>query len=71
MGISELFSDRNEEFICMYFNPLSKYIYLKIPFIYLTERKHKQWGGAEGEGEAGVSLSREPDAGLNTRTPRS
>ena len=42
-------------------------------FIYLTEREHESehkqgdWE-AEGEGGAGSSLSREPDAGLDPRT---
>ena len=38
----------------------------KILFISLTERtrERKQGGAAEGEGEAGSSLSREPDVGL-------
>lgn len=45
-------------------------------FIYLfereKEREHAQAGGrVEGEEEAGSSLSREPYAGLDPRTPRS
>lgn len=45
-------------------------------FIYLTERKRERertqtGGAAEEEGEAGSSLSREPDAGLHPRTLRS
>ena len=32
---------------------------------------HKLWGAAEGEGEAGSPLSREPDAGLDPKTPGS
>ena len=50
-----------------------KYIYFKI-FIYLRERKQERaWAGgeAEEEGEANFPLSREPDVGLNPRTPRS
>ena len=40
--------------------------------IYLTEEEHKEWERqAEGEGEAGFLLSREPHAGLNPRTLRS
>ena len=43
------------------------YYYFKILFIYLIKRA--QVGGtAEGEGEAGCLLSREPDVGLNLRT---
>ena len=50
-----------------YIVPLS--LFLKILFIYLTEYKRAQAGGAaEGEGEAGSLLSREPDAGLHPRT---
>ena len=42
-------------------------------YLFETEREsmHKQGGGAEGEGEAGSQLSREPDLGLYCRTPRS
>ena len=45
------------------------FFFLKI-CIYVLEReresKHKQWlEGAEGEGEAGSLLSREPDPGLD------
>jgi len=45
-------------------------IIILILFIYLTE-KHSERGntrGAEGEGEAGFPQSREPDAGLDSRT---
>ena len=43
-------------------------------FIYLRERetaseRAQAGGAAEGEGEAGFPLSREPDAGLAPRTP--
>ena len=48
-------------------------LFLTILFIYLRERKkkskHKQ--GEAGEGEADSSLSREPDTGLDPRTPGS
>ena len=48
----------------------------KILFIYLREiqkeRERERAGGeAEGEGEADSPLSREPDAGLDSRTLRS
>ena len=46
-------------------------IFLKILFIYLTERERSQVGretGREREEEAGSPLSREPDMGLNPRT---
>ena len=37
--------------------------------MYLTESERAQAGGtAEGEGEAGSPLSREPNMGLNSRT---
>ena len=42
--------------------------------VYLNAHKHMRWGWWEGrkeEGEAGFWLSREPDAGLNSRTIRS
>ena len=52
-------------------------LYLKkyILFIYLRERKHERekaraQGAAEGEGEADSPLSREPNVGLDPRTPR-
>ena len=39
-------------------------------FIYLFDREHKQGERqAEGEGEADSPPSREPDAGLDPRTP--
>ena len=39
-------------------------------YIFDRERKHKQGEQqAEGEGEAGSPLNREPDMGLNPRTP--
>ena len=45
--------------------------FLKILFIHLTKTQLTQAGGmAEGEGEAGSSLSREPDMGLDPRTPQ-
>ena len=47
------------------------FIFLKIVFIYLTERERSRAGGAaEGErvGEAGSPLSREPNVGLDHRT---
>ena len=46
------------------------YFFFKILFIYLTERAQSGWGEwqAEGEGEAGSPLSREPDVGLNPST---
>ena len=47
------------------------FYFLKILFIYLTERdtarEGTQVGGVE-EGEAGLPLSREPDGGLHPRT---
>ena len=43
---------------------------LKVLFIYLTERA-QAGGAAEGEEEAGSLLSKEPDVGLNPRTPGS
>ena len=50
----------------------SKFVSLKILFIYLTDRDHKQAERqAEREEEAGSLLSREPDAGLDPRTLRS
>jgi len=45
--------------------------FLKILFIYLTERDTAREGtqaGGVGEGEAGFPLSREPNAGLDPRT---
>jgi len=45
--------------------------FLKILFIYLTERDTVRAGsqaGGVGEGEAGFLLSREPNAGLDPRT---
>lgn len=33
--------------------------------------EHMGWGERQAEGEAGSPLIREPDAGLNPRTPRS
>ena len=47
------------------------FYFLKILFIYLTDRDHKQAERqAEREGEAGSLLSREPDVGLDPRTLR-
>ena len=44
-------------------------VFKKILFIYLTKREHKQGEQqAEGEGEAGSLLTREPDVGLEPRT---
>ena len=37
----------------------------------MRESQHEQRGGAEGEGEAGSLLSREPDLGLDPQTLRS
>lgn len=37
-------------------------------YLFEREREHEQGGGTGGEGEAGFSLSREPDAGLYPRT---
>ena len=48
-------------------------IYFFTDFIYFLERETERvrgWGGAEGEGETDSPLSREPDAGLNSRTPK-
>jgi len=42
--------------------------FFKILFIYLRERAQAE-RVAEGEGEAGSPLRREPDAGFNPRTP--
>ena len=50
------------------------FFFPKIFFIYLREREsvHKQGEQqAEGEGEAGSPLGREPNAGLDPRTPGS
>ena len=44
--------------------------FLKKDLIYLRERE-AEGGAAEGEGEAGSPLCREPDAGLYSRTLRS
>ena len=39
--------------------------------MFKKEREHKQREGAEGEGEAGSPLSKEPeDMGLDPRTPQ-
>ena len=58
-----------------------KSFFFKILFIHLRERMYvnggrereraRAGGGAEGEGEAGFPLSREPDMGLDPRTPGS
>ena len=40
-------------------------------FMYLFESEREKELGAEGEGEAGSLLSKEPSAGLDPRTPRS
>ena len=54
---------------CHCFNFLKDFIYL---FDRERERERAQAGGAaETEGEAGSLLSREPDAGLDSRTLRS
>ena len=55
------------------------FFFFKILFIYLRwgererEREHISGGGrgTEGKGEAGSMLSREPNVGLDPRTPRS
>jgi len=50
------------------------FFFLRILFIYLTERDTAREGtqaGGVGEGEAGFPLSRESNAGLNPRTPGS
>jgi len=50
------------------------FFFLKILFIHLTERDTAREGtqaGGLGEGEAGFPPSREPDAGLDPRTPGS
>ena len=39
--------------------------------IYLFERENTSTAGTEGERDADSSLSKKPDAGLNTRTPGS
>jgi len=47
---------------------LSFYFFFK-DFIYLFDREHKRGKQqAEGEGEAGSPLGREPDAGLDPGT---
>ena len=43
----------------------------KILFIYLKERERERMGGEGAEGEVASPLSREPDAGLDSRTLRS
>ena len=52
-----------------------KYDFFKKDFIYLFDReRHSKKGdtaGGVGEGEAGFPWSREPNAGLYPRTPRS
>ena len=56
------------------FNNESLALFLKnILFVYLTAResmkeRERTQGAAEGEGEAGSSLSREPNVALNPRT---
>ena len=40
------------------------WVFFNILFVYLRERK-QAGGAAEGEGEAGPLLSREPNAGLD------
>jgi len=55
-------------FILFYFI----FFFLKILFIFLTERDIARAGtqaGGVGEEEAGLPLSREPDVGLDPRTP--
>ena len=52
----------------------SKFLIFKKKFIYLFERERAQAGGAaeeEGEGEGDSPLSKDPDAGLDPRTPGS
>ena len=59
----------------MYICPFSfLHFFLKILFIYLTERERERVQAgevAEEEGEAGCPLSGEPDTGLHPRTLRS
>ena len=45
------------------------FYFVKILFIHLTESEDKQ--GETGRGEAGSQVSREPDVGLDLRTPGS
>ena len=61
-------------------NSPSIVIFKKILFIYLFEREREnkgtqesehQWWERQREGEAGFPLNREPNAGLNPRTPGS
>ena len=58
-------------------NPFLCFIFLKILFISLRESMHKQererdWGGkAAGEEEVDSLLNREPDEGLDPRSPGS
>ena len=52
-------------------DPINHFDHYFKDFIHLTEQESEgaQAGGAaEGEGEAGSSLSREPNVGLNPRT---
>ena len=56
----------------MMYQVFLSFFFLKILFIYLTDRDHRYAGRQrEREEEAGSLLSREPDAGLDPRTLRS
>ena len=56
----------------MYSFLLYKFPFFVTVFIYLREREStEQWGVTEGEEEAGFPLNREPNIGLDPRTPRS
>jgi len=48
----------------------SRILFLTKDFIYLRERAHKQ-GEGEGQREKETLLSREPNVGLDPRTPGS
>ena len=49
------------------------FFFLRLYLIYLLERVRERMngGGPEGDGEADSLLSREPDVGLDPRTPGS
>jgi len=57
--------------LCLSISLFKCFLKLKILFAHLRERGRESaqaGGGAEGEGEAGILLSRDPDLGLDPRT---
>ena len=58
-------------FVVLFYFLIFLLLFFKRFYLFIERERAQAWGEVEGEGEADSLLSREPDTGLDPRTPGS